>query len=252
MPSLASLAPFLVSLGLIALAVPDPEELLRRSDVGAFSPAAFRARLAVTGPPSKGRHEVEVWRSAEGDTLVRFLDAKERGKYVVQDDGQQWLLTPGAKKPVRLRSSYRLYGGATLDQIFGVRLSRAYRVESVEEKADSGGELVVFELRAKSEEMLFPQVRYVVRAAIERPVSAVYRLRSGRAATAASFLDWNEKGTPYARRVVLEDLLRKKGPIEVEVLELKEQPVPAALFDLTDSTARRALERSEREPAAAP
>lgn len=242
MALVAPLAPFLLSLGLLALAVPDAEELLRRSDTGALSPAAFRARLAVTGPAAKGRHEVEVWRSAEGDTLVRFLDAKERGKFVVQHDGQQWLLAPGAKKPVRLKSSYRLYGGATLDEIFGVRLAQAYDVESVEEKADPGGELVVFELRAKTEGMLFPQVRYVVRASTERPVSAVYRLRSGRAATSASFLDWNEEGTPYARRVVLEDLLRKKGPIEVEVLEMKEQPVPAALFDLTDATARRALD----------
>jgi hypothetical protein len=240
MPGSSSILPLLVALAVAGAQVRRPEDLLRRSDVGAFAPSSFRARLAVAD--AKGRREVEIWRSGEAKTLIRFLDPKERGKYVLQLADQQWLLTTGAKKPVRLKSSYRLYGGATLDEILGVRLSQAYAVESVEEKADAGGKLVVFELRAKSPEMLFPQVRYAVREAAERPVSAVYRLRSGKAATAVEFLEWNEQGAPYARRILLKDLLRRRAPIEVEVLELEELQVPEAVFDLGNTAARRALE----------
>src|SRR5687768_4149793 len=102
----------LVSVALLGVVAPSHQELLLRSDVGAFAPTSFRARIVLDGP--KGRHEIEVWRSGESKTLVRFLDAKERGKYMVLLDGQLWLITPGARKPVRLRKSHRLYGGATL------------------------------------------------------------------------------------------------------------------------------------------
>jgi hypothetical protein len=99
---------------------------------------------------------------------------------------------------------------------------------------------MIFELRARSDTALFPQVRYVVRPATERPITALYRVRSGREATAVEFMDWNDTRRLYARRVVVRDLLRKGAITEVEVLDLQERPVPDALFDLADGSARRA------------
>ena len=237
-----------VSLRLVAalivggVLVQSPEDLLRRSDVGALAPASFRARLSLRRPPQTESHEVEVWRSGESKTLMRFLDPKERGKYLLRLQGQLWFLAPGAKEPLRVGPSYRLYGGATLDEVLGLRLAQEYEVERTTEESDSGGALVVLELRAKSGNSLFPQVRYVVRAATERPVNAVYRLRSGRAATSVEFVEWHEGSPLYARRVLVKDLLRNGESTEVDVLELQERPVPEALFDLRDRAARRALE----------
>jgi hypothetical protein len=37
-------------------------------------------------------------------------------------------------------------------------------------------------------------------------------------------------------------MLRPKASVTVEISEVKERPVPDALFDLLDSSARRALE----------
>jgi hypothetical protein len=226
-------------------------ELLRRSDAGVLAPAAFRARLAVERPQAKGRHEIEVWRSGDS-MLVRFLDAKERGKFVLQREGEQWLIAPGAKKPVRLKTSYRLYGGVTLEEVFSVPLERGYEIESAAREDDPGGTQVIFELRAKSATALFPRARYVVREAAKRPVEASYRLRSGREALAIEFLDWTERGGAiYARRVIVRDLLRKGAASEVTVLELEPRKVPEALFDLEDPTARRALDASAK-PAQGP
>lgn len=219
-----------------------PEELLRRSDVGAFAPSSFRARIVLKNPARDGSHELEIWRSGQQKTLIRFLDPKDRGKYLLRLDANMWLLAPGAKKPVRLSPSYRLYGGATLDEVLGVRLSSMYVVESSSKKADPAGAVVVFELRAKAEGMLFPQVQYVVREATERPVSATYHLRSGREATAVEFVAWNDRGPLYARRVVVKDLLRKGAVTEVEVVELEERAIPDGLFSVDDAAARRELE----------
>jgi hypothetical protein len=169
------------------------------------------------------------------------MDPKERGKYLLRLDGQVWLLTPGAKKPVHLSPSYRLYGGATLDEILGLHLATAYKIESVSKETDSGGALVVFELRSKAAGALFPEVRYVVREATERPVVATYRLRSGRDATAVEFGQWNERGVIYARRLVIKDLLRKEARTDVEIVELEARAIADGLFSLDDATARNGL-----------
>ena len=219
-----------------------PDELLRRSDMGAFAPSSFRARLILTRAPQNQKHEIEVWRSGEGKTLLRLLDPKERGKYLLRLDGQVWLLTPGAKKPIHLSPSYRLYGEATLDEVLGLPLSRSYKVEGASREEDRGGTLVALELRAKVEGVLFPQVRYVVREATERPVSATYRLRNGREVTSIEFLDWNASGPVYARKLIVKDLLRKGVVTEVEVRDLQERPIPQGFFSLDDPSARRALE----------
>jgi hypothetical protein len=232
----------LAALTLAGIQLQSPDELLRRSDVGAFAPTSFRARLILTNQPQNARHEVEVWRSGEGKTLIRLLDPKDRGKYLLRLEGEVWLLAPSAKKPVHLSSSYRLYGGATLDEVLGIRLAQTYRVESASRERDPDGTLVTLELRAKSEGMLFPRVRYVVREATARPVSATYSLRSGRDVTSVEFLHWNESGLVFARSLVVKDLLRKGALTEVEVLDLQERAIPDGLFSLDDSAARRALE----------
>jgi hypothetical protein len=240
--------PVVLALGGLA-GVPDArsagrsaEELLVRSDVGSFAPDSFRARLVLKPPPPRESRELEVWRRGEAKTLVRFLNPKERGKYLLRLDRQLWLVAPGAREPVRISASYRLYGGASLDDILGARLARDYEVASASEEEEAGGRVVVLELRAKAEHLLFPEVRYVVREATERPIRAEYRLLSGRPATAVEFAEWNEKGSRYARRLVVRDLLRKGAMTEVQVLDLEERSVPEALFDLHDSSARRALD----------
>lgn len=219
----------------------DAQTLLHQSDAGLLAPQAFRARLTVSGPQAKGIHEIEVWRSGEA-MLVRFLDAKERGKFLVRREGEQWLIAPGARKPVRLKTSYRLYGGVTLEEIWSVPLEKTYTIASAVRESEEGGDVVVFGLTATSDHALFPRARYVVRESAKRPVEATYSLRSGREAIAIEFFDWTERGASYARRVVLSDLLRKGARSEVEVLELEERAVPAALFDLEDPSARRALD----------
>ncbi len=60
----------------------------------------------------------------------------------------------------------------------------------------------LFELRARvARRRCSRSARYVVREAAKRPVSALYRLRSGREAIAIEFFDWTERGAAYARRV---------------------------------------------------
>jgi hypothetical protein len=219
-------------------------DLLARSDVGALAPAAFRARLRIDVPPARARSlELEVWRSGEERTLVRFLDPRERGKYLLRRDAVLWFLAPAARKPVRLSPSYRLRGSATLDDVLGLRYARDYGIESLEEITDAAGPLVAFELVARRPGLPYPRIRYVVRRAAARPVRAEYRLPSGKAASVVEFAEWATAGRrPYASRVVIRDELRGGAATEIRVLEIEERPVPAGLFDLDDATERKRLD----------
>jgi hypothetical protein len=229
-----------VSLG-SADRVLDPEDLLRRSDIGALTPDSFRSRLRLATDSGRPPLELEVWRKGEARTLVRFLGAKEQGKYLLRLGSVLWFLAPGAKKPVRLSPAYRLRGSATLDDVLGLQYARDYRVDQ-SSNTDDG--LVALELVARAPGALYPAVRYVVRRDTLRPVRAEYRLPSGKVATMVEFAAWAEGRRPYARRLVVRDALHGGAVTNVDVQEVEERAVPAALFDLADPTERRRLEAS--------
>jgi hypothetical protein len=230
----------------LALSAQSNDALLRRSDVGGFVPTTFRARLTMRQANESATSEVELWRSGPDRTLVRFLDPKERGKYLLRLGADLWFLAPGTKNPVRLSPTHRIYGAATLDVLFGLRLSDDYRITAATPQPDPAGALVVFDLQASSDRQQFASVRYVVRTTTDRPVSALYRLRSGREATLIEFFDWTggERNQRYARRIHVRDQLRKGALTRIEATEFEERAVPEGLFDLIDGTARKALEKS--------
>jgi outer membrane lipoprotein-sorting protein len=215
-----------------------PEDLLRRTDVGALAPESFRSRMRLTAG-DKAPLEVEVWRKGESRTLVRLLGPQERGKYLLRLGSALWFLSPGAKKPVRLNPSYRLRGSATLDDVLGLQYARDYRVSTA---SDEEGGLVALDLVAREPTAIYPAVRYVVSRTTLRPVRAEYRLPSGKVATIVEFAQWSDGRRPYASRLLIRDALHGGATTAVDVLEVEERPVPDGLFDLADPAARRRLE----------
>ncbi len=213
------------------------DTLLRRSDVGAFVPAAFRARLSIARG-SEAAASVEIWRSGGDRTLLRFLAPKEAGKFLLRRGTDLWLIAPTAKQPVKLAPSHRIYGAATMDVLFALRLADDYDVVSMEERASMPDPVVVYELRARAASAQYAQVRYEVNGTTARPERAEYRLRSGRPATRVVFDEWSANQR-YARRVEVTDLLRKDPPTRIEVVTFEERSVPDALFDPAANEARR-------------
>ena len=221
-----------------AVSAESPEDLLRRSDIATAGPQAFRAVLRVTA--DQKTIELEVWRSGENRTLVRFLAPKERGKYLVRLDSTLWFLSPGAKNPVKLAPSYKLKGSASLDDLLGIRYSRDYEIVSFAEEQDASGSLGVFDLLARGK-ALYPRVRYLVRTATARPLRAEYRLVSGKLASVVDFAEWDRTQRARFKRLVFRDQLRNGAVTDVELVEMEERTVPAGLFDLRDGSERRRM-----------
>lgn len=233
-----SLVAGIAAAGALADGAETPQELLRESDVSTFAPQAFQARLKLASPGTEPLN-LEVWRSAENQTLVRFLDAKDQGKYLLKRDGAVWFLSPRASKPVKLNPSYRLFGAASLDEILGTRYSREYRVVGVSEVEG----LAALDLQASGRDAPYPRVAYFVQRETRRPVRIEFRATNGTVIGSVAFLEWEEGTTPpRPRRLQVTDALHGKTPVAVEILEVNEKLVPEALFDLENGTARKALE----------
>jgi hypothetical protein len=222
----------------------DGPALLRQADLAAFTPESFRARMRVTAASGRDRPlELEVWRSGEARALVRFLGPREKGKYLVRLGPDLWFLAPRARRPVRMKPSYRLRGSASLDDVLGLRYARDYAVQSREESEEREGRRIVLSLSAREPRAVYPRVRYLVDSVSRRPVRAEYFLASGKRAREVAFLEWSAGSRPHLRRLRLRDDLRGGALTDVEVLDLEERPVPEGLFSLTDGATRDALLR---------
>ena len=227
-----------------AMIAPDvAAELLRKSDVASRAPESFRARLRITPllePPDP--MDIEVWRSGDTKSLVRFLGPKEQGKYLLRLDAVVWFLAPGAKNPIKLSPARRLRGGASLDDVLGIRYGSDYVIERAAETLEAGEPLAILELAARGANAPYPKVRYVVRLATERPIRAEHLLPSGKTSSVVEFLEWAAGSRPVARRLVITDRLRSGIRTEVTLLEMEERKIPDGLFELRNPTERRRLE----------
>jgi len=230
----------------VAAATITPEaaaEILRRSDVASLAPESLRARLRITPLDEKAEPmEIEVWRSGDAKSLVRFLGPKEKGKYLLRLDAVVWFLAPGARNPLKLSAARRLRGSASLDDVLGIRYGRDYVIERAEETVEAGEPLVVLDLAARSADAPYPRVRYVVRRATQRPIRAEHLLPSGKTSSVMEFVEWEEGARPVARRLVITDRLRSGIRTEVTLLEMEERKIPDGLFELRNPTERRRLE----------
>jgi hypothetical protein len=236
----------LVALILVAAPAAEFEELLHRSNIAAHAPDSFRVRLSLHAPRRSEPAQIEVWRSGTR-TLVRFLDPKERGKYLLYEDDVVWVLSRGSKKPVKLPRSFRLHGSASLDDILGLDYTRDYGIREAEQIESPEGRFVMYDLEANSRKAQYSRVRYLVRVDTARPVRAEYHVRSGKLATTVEFLDWMPDHRLQPRQLRLTDVLRGNAVTTVDIVSFDPQPVPEALFDRHADAERVRLEEETYE-----
>ncbi len=240
----------LLAAGLLASATAAPtaavtgadRALLAGTDPFARAPQSSRARMQVKTAGGKAL-ALEIWRSGE-DALVRFLDERERGKYLLRRADGTYFISPGARQPIRLPPSHRLAGSVALDELLGVGLEKRYEIAAVARR-DPRAAIVEFDLEATAPDALYPGLRWVVDERARLPLRADFRLADGRVARVLEWKSWRDRATLSPATLVIKDVLRQDPPATVEITELEARPVPAGLFSLEDSSARVRLEQPE-------
>lgn len=241
MPSATSEARRLAAAALLAAALPaaaaeTPQELLEATDLFAHAPASLRLRLEVGAEGSEKRSALEIYRSGDERALVRLLDPRDAGKFVLRRGDDLWFLAPNAR-PVRLGASYRLQGGAALDELLGLALARDYAIDGYE--AANG--VATFDLAAKGPSAPYPRVRWAVDVARRRLLRAELRARDGRTLRVLELRSWLDARALVPGEVAIADLVRGGPKLVARFLEVEPGELSEALFELDDGGARRRL-----------
>jgi hypothetical protein len=217
-------------------------DLLAAADIGRALPAAFHSTVRVEPLTGPGAQSFEVRRDGNL-ALVRFLDPKQKGKAFLQRPEGTWLLTRGAR-PVRLGTASRVVAGLSLQELVGLAYSRDFTIEDVVKQGTGAATLASFSLRAKTADLPYPLVTYVVRVATRRPVRIEHRLANGRMVRLVEMVSWRPGAKLVPAETVAKDLVSGRPPLRVRLLSVEERQAPAHLFELTPAgdAARAALQ----------
>ena len=185
------------------------------------------------------RTEIEIWRGGRDRLLVR-TSRPASGEADPQRGSERWLFAPGARGRSGSARGSASPARSPSKRLFGIDIEHGHRLLGVE----SAGRIVTFHLEADETTAAATgaaAVRWVVDRETRRPLRADLLLAGGRVARVVEFQGFRPGRRPLPARLVLKDVLRCTPPLEVEILEVEERPVPAALFDLTDGSARARL-----------
>ena len=232
----AAFATLALALSVAPVAADDSASLLAESDLFAKAPAEFRAELEIGRVGSDAIRRLEIYRKGSELELIRFLEPKDRGKFLLLRGDDLWFLAPGSRRPVALAPSYRVQGAA-VHELLGLDLARDYRIEGSSEKAG----IVTFDLAAVSKQAAAPRLTWVVSRESRRPLRADFRATSGKVLRVLEFRTWRDAARGVPERLVVKDVVAGGAPLEVRFTAFEARPVDERLFDLEDGSARATL-----------
>ena len=236
------LPPFLSSIIFIALVctsaavAQDPAALLARADrvKAAWPEVVLSLRVTTTKPgvpPFTGAFTVEA--KGRDRSRIRFLNASDAGKSVVQVGDDVWLLLPNTKNPIRVPKSHRLEGGFSAADMSRTRFAEDY--DAVVERTDvlNGKSCVVLRLVAKAgKNPSYPVVRVWIDEKEGLYRRAVFLVASGKTARETTFEEYRPyHGVLSLAKMTIVDTLRP-GVTLVEYLDYEKRAIPDSAFEI--------------------
>lgn len=235
----AGLVLLLLALLLLALAPPargaDAAAILARADAPrtALSEARMELRVSGSQPGGKGsfRGEFAVLVKGPEKLRIEFLAPEDRGKLLIVNGKDAWLVLPGTRNPIRVPRSHRVTGGFAAADVARTRLVDDYDATVERSEAFAGRTCDVLLLRAKKgRDPAFPVLRVWVDRDEGRTRKMVFLLPSGKTAREVTFDEWGTlRGVPTVTRMTIVDALRP-GTTLVEYLDAEKAKLDDALF----------------------
>ncbi len=208
--------------------------ILARADVPrtALSEARLRLRVTTSGSGAAAfAGEFAVLVKGPEKIRIEFLAPADRGKLLLVNGKDAWLVLPSTRNPIRVPRSHRVTGGFAVADVARTRFVDDY--DATVERSDvlAGRTCDVLLLRAKKgRDPAFPVLRVWVDRAESRTRKVVFLLPSGKTAREATFDEWGTlRGVPTVTRMTIVDALRS-GTTVVDYLDAEKAKLDDALF----------------------
>ncbi len=227
-------------LALLAAAVPAPADageaaaILARADAPRTALSEARMKLRVTTSRTGAAAfagEFAVLVKGPEKIRIEFLAPADRGKLLLVNGKDAWLVLPGTKNPIKVPRSHRVTGGFAVADVARTRLVDDY--DAVVERSEEfrGRSCDVLRLTGrKGRDPAFPVLRVWVDREEGRTRKIVFLLPSGKAAREATFDEWGTlRGVPTVTRMSIVDALRP-GTTVVDYLDAEKATLDDSLF----------------------
>jgi outer membrane lipoprotein-sorting protein len=209
--------------------------ILARADTHRTALSEARLKLRVTTSRTGAEAfsgEFAVLVKGTEKIRIEFLARDDRGKLLIVNGKDTWLVLPGTKNPIKVPRSHRVTGGFAVADVARTRFVEDYDARS--ERSDTFGERLcdVLLLRGKKgRDPAFPVLRVWVDREEGRTRKVVFLLPSGKTAREATFDEWGTlRGIQTVTRMTIVDALRP-GTTLVEYLDAEKAKLDDALFD---------------------
>lgn len=155
----------------------------------------------------EGRFDVTMKGSTK--TLVKFLNADEKGEYLLMVDDDMWLYMPDTRRPIRITPLQRLMGNASNGDVARTRYAEDYSAKMLREEVLDGTPCYVLDLRAKTDGATYNRIEYWVTKGTNRPKRAEIYLTSGMHYKTIDFDKYEESnGKVLLTKMTITDRLR--------------------------------------------
>jgi len=212
----------------------DAATILERADVPrtALSEARLRLRVTTSGSGAAAfSGEFAVLVKGPEKIRIEFLAPEDRGKLLLVNGKDAWLVLPNTRNPIRVPRSHRVTGGFAVADVARTRFVDDY--DATVERSDvlAGRTCDVLLLRAKKgRDPAFPVLRVWVDRTESLTRKVVFLLPSGKTAREATFDEWGTlRGVRTVTRMTIVDALRS-GTTVVDYLDAERVKLDDALF----------------------
>jgi hypothetical protein len=218
-----------------AAALPKPAEVLAQADRSKNGFESFVVDVRITNYRNGTVDRISNYQvSIKGanKSLVKFIEAEDKGKFLLTVDEFMWFYLRSASRPVRVTPLQRLSGNASNGDVAQTSLVGNYEPVAMTEEVVDGTPAFVLDLVAKRKSATYQGARYWVAKQTLLPLKAEFKLGSGKPSKRAVFVEYQTVGGHrLLRRQEIYDLLRNEEKTVLEYANYVSRELPDKLFN---------------------
>lgn len=188
------------------------DKILRLSDMGRNGWSSYAVHTTIENfedgkLKETGRFDVMI--KGADKTLVKFLNADVKGRYLLMVGDDMWLYMPDTRRPIRITPLQRLIGDASNGDVARTRYAEDYSARLLRQEVLDGTPCYVLDLHAKRDGATYNHIVYWVAKGTYRPKRAEIYLTSGKHYKSITFDKYEEtNGRTLLTQMTITDRLR--------------------------------------------